>query len=143
MSDWIALGEHRYRTEEDLLHWVNGPEHSAEEIVELVSQAYALFLRYGYALLLVDCTRGGHASAAGRKAVIEFIRTHRPTRTATALVGASAPTRVAGQLITRALTALKIQSTARSLTFLVDEAAAQRWLAEQRRIFQGAAKKPG
>jgi hypothetical protein len=143
MLAWNAIGEHRYRTEDDLLHWVNGPEHSAEEIVALCSQAYALFLRYGYALILVDCTRGGHVSATGRKAVIEYVRSHRAIRTATAVIGASAPTRVAGQLIIRALTALKIQSASRPLAFLIDEAAAHRWLAEQRPNFLIDSKEPG
>jgi hypothetical protein len=143
MSEWIACGEHRYRTEEDLLHWVNGPQHSAEEIVELCSQAYALSVRYGYARVLVDGTRGGHASAAGRKAVIEYHRTHRMTRTATAIIGASAPTRVAGQLITRAMTVLKILRADLPWAFLADEAAAHRWLAEQRRIFLGESKQIG
>lgn len=143
MSAWNAVGEHLYRTEGDLLHWVNGPEHSAEQIVELCSQAYALFVRYGYALMLVDCTRGGHVSAAGRKAVIEYVRRHRAIRTATAVIGASAPTRVAGQLIIRALTSLKIQRAGRPLAFLVDEAAARRWLAGQRQSFLLESKDPG
>ena len=144
MSDtvWEPLGAHRVRLEDDTIVLETGGELTLEDMKGLFDRYEQSVERSGYALYLVDATRGLLISSEGTRYAVDYNRAH-PAIWSLATFGAAG----ARGLLTRTGLALFLQAlrlvSARQVPvhFAATEAEARAWLQSERQGYRDRASR--
>lgn len=78
MSEWTAVGLHRYRVEGDVLRGVPFGEVSPDQMAVVFALLDGILAIYGYALYLVDAARSIPLPHDTRRAFLHWIRRAQP-----------------------------------------------------------------
>lgn len=127
---WIALGEHRYTVDGDLvLIELCGSEYTMTEAIQLMAVVEAQQQQYGHYLLLVDLSRGIRISPLVRRRIADWAAKYRSI-CATACIGAGPATRA---IMTLAIHATRLLGRgAHLMAFFSEMESGRRWLLDQR-----------
>ena len=128
MEKFIA-GPNPVYVEDDIVHSVVFGPSTLEGVQAFFAIAEPVFVKYGYAFLLTDATRGVfNVTADARRAIAEWSKTHRVA--ASALFGPGPMIRGMLTLVSRAMSVLGQGD--QNVHFFATEAEARTWFDDQR-----------
>ncbi len=131
MTDWISIGPHQVRIEDDIVHVRFHGDIIPPETKELLEVCQRVHQQHGRLFLLFDTVHAGIVSAESRRMFVQWNLTY-PVA-AVVNFGGGMVQRALAVLITNAIRIVSKKSPA--MAYLSTEAEARDWLNEQRRKF--------
>jgi hypothetical protein len=101
MSEWLHLGPHRYRVEDDVFHWQPHGAVQPDEATRLVAMVRTVGRGVRPIYAHVDLRQAAPIPPASRKVYVDAAKTFRP-RGVVVITGATLPVRVVLLMLLRA-----------------------------------------
>jgi hypothetical protein len=139
MPDWLPLGTHLYRVEDDVFVLKGHGELSLEDTKDLLVVCHEIGDKYGYWLVLVDAHAGVRISAESRRHLGEISRAPKYLNV-TAVFGAGLIESTLVQFISNAIKLVHGHEMPIEICKTQEEA--RSWLGEQRQRLQQTGARP-
>lgn len=102
MADWVDVGLHSYRVDEDVVFWRMVQLMDEPHIELLLAAVDGVLARFGHSVLVVDCTQATTLSAEARRRYADWLRNNPYPRRASVFFGATEEMQTFLQLARRA-----------------------------------------
>ena len=137
MTDWIALGHHRYRVQDDVICFETFGDFAAAELQVMNDLQNAVAAQYGFALFFINNRVPGMLSTEARRLAVENNRSQRAPWSMALIGFEGTRTVVARAAVLLAARGIRLLTGRRFyLEFFPTEQQARSWLATQRQDHQ-------